>query len=495
MKKIYFSLLGWFLLLFFACKDFGKDLETAPYEPEFAIPVIEQASITFPDIWQNNIPNQSLEMAPDGALTFKYLSEKAVVNTQSIFGDLIFPLVSSISDTVILLPLNLPGDIEIVEAEVGGGSILFQFQPFNSSINITFSMPQVTKGGQALEVGTNAFAGATLPLSLEGYTIRPNNNELEVRYSAIDHNGVPIKLENAGIFAGPKIKLLKGFWGQQKYTLDPDTIPIDLYDDRFLNGHIQFAQPSITATIESSFGVPLRSQIDVLNARSKSGISLPVQADAIDGIDINYPSLDEIGESKTTLLKLDYTNSNLTEIFESQITHIEYAITAIANPDNDPSIIGFMSDTSTFKAQIAVEIPVLGRTDNFEAREVFDVPFEDINEIGEGEFKLIVENELPLAAQLQFYFKELNGLVIDSLFQGLSLIAEAAPVDEFGSVNGTKETLTFIPINAAQMRNIIQASQLQVKANFQTTGNGRQYVKILGTQKLNFRLGLRFKLN
>ena len=494
MKKLFFISFGLFLVGLFSCKNFEEDLKTTEYKPEFAIPIIKEASITFPDIWQNDLPNQSLEMASNGDLTFKYTSEEAVVNTQSIFGDLVFPLVSTISDTAIFLPLNLPGDIDILEAEVSGGSIIFQFKPFNSFVNITFSMPQVTKSGEMLKIETNAYTGTTLPLDLGGYTIRPNNNELEVRYSAIDQTGKPIRLENASILAGPKIKLLKGFWGRQKYELSPDTIPIDLYDERFLNGHIRFAEPKITAIIQSSFGVPLRSQIDILNARTQDGISIPVRADAIDGVDINYPDLNEIGESKTSILQLDYTNSNLAEIFESKITHIEYAITAIANPDDDPSIIGFMADSSTFKAQIIVEIPVLGRTDNFVAMEVFDLPFEDIDEIAEGEFKLIVENELPLAAQLQFYFKASNSTTIDSLFQGLSPIAEAAPVDEAGNVNSTKETVTFIPVNATQMQNLIQSTQLQAKANFQTTGNGRQNVKILGTQKLKFRLGLKFKL-
>ena len=154
----------------------------------------------------------------------------------------------------------------------------------------------------------------------------------------------------------------------------------------------------------------------------------------------------------------------------------------------------FIEDTSTFKAEVIVEVPVVGRVNNFTATENFEVPFADIDAISEGEFKLIVENELPIGAALQFYFLKGNKQIIDSLFQDIPQLVASATVDKNRNVTQTNETTTFIPISAAKMENIIEANQVQVKAVFQTAGNGLQDVTIKADQRINFRMGLRFKL-
>ncbi len=484
------------LLFLFACSgDVVVDVDDVAYEAEFAIPVIKDASVSFMELWQNNAPGQSLFIGPAGELIFRYESDPVQVTTLDILGELEFPVVAGLTDTLSRLPFALPSNIVIEEAAISGGILLFQFKPIGPNlVDITFTLPHIKLNGVPLEIKTNGFSGATLPIDLAGYTFEPEGNELEIRYQAIDAAGNNVILENAGVIARPQLTFVKGTWGREEFPLPPATVEIDLYDERFLNGHIRFAQPTITAKIESSFGLPIRSQVDILNAFTKSGEKMRIDASAIDGVDINYPLLSERGTLKETILQLDYINSNIVEVFDTEPTEVEYELTAIANPEDDQDLVVFIEDTSTFKAQVIVEVPVVGSTESFTAQETFEVPFEDIDEISAGEFKLIVENELPIGAQLQFYFIKGNKQIIDSLFQDIPQIVEAAAVDESGNVIAVAETTTFIPIEPDKMQNIIEADRVQVKAVFQTAENGELDVVVKADQTINFRMGLKFKI-
>lgn len=489
-KYLFFS-----LFLLFSCGKVTNEVDDTTYEPEFAIPVIKDASVSFTELWQNNAPGQSLIVGPSGELIFRYESEPVEVTTIDIIGELEFPVITGLTDTVSSLPFALPSNILIEEAAISGGILLFQFKPIGDiAVDITFTLPHIKLDGVPLEIKTNGLSGSTIPIDLAGYTFEPVRNELEIRYSAKDEAGNTVLLEGAGVIARPELTFVKGTWGREEFPLEVATVPIDLYDERFLNGHIRFSKPTITAKIESSFGLPIRSQVDILNAFTKTGQKMPIDASAIDGVDINYPLLTERGVLKETVLQIDYTNSNIVEVFDTEPTELEYGLTAIANPDDDQDLQVFIEDTSTFKASVIVEVPVEGSTENFTANETFEVPFEDIDEISEGEFKLIVENEMPIGAQLQFYFIKGNKQIIDSLFQAIPQLVEAAPVDESGDVTATTEITTFIPIEAAKMQNIIESDRVQVKAIFQTSENGLQDVVIKADQQINFRMGLRFKL-
>jgi len=495
MKKLILYTGSIVLLLLMACSKAEDELPNLEYTAEFAIPVIKDGAISFTELWQNRDPNQSLLIQPDGRLVFRYESEQIAVTTLDILGELEFPIIAGLPDTVSVLPFELPANITIQEALISGGILLFQFQAIkDGSSEVTFELPQITLNDEPLIIRTGTFSGSTIPVNLAGYTFRPqNNNELIIRYTAMDQEGNRIILENAGIIARPVLTFVKGSWGREEFQLNPTTIAIDLYDDRFLNGNVRFTEPTITAYLESSFGVPIRSRIDILNAHTKRGFPLPIDASAIDGIDINYPLLEERGQSKKTVLQLDYTNSNIVEVFDAQVDQLEYGLTAIANPDDNPILTSFVEDTSTFKAQVVVEVPVVGRTSNFITNETFEAPFEKISEIAEGEFKLITENELPVAAELQLYFADDQGVILDSLFAATAQIVAAAPVDKEGDVTGSKETITFISVSAEKMDRLIKAHQIRVRAAFQTSNKGSQNVIIRADQFVHFRMGLKFK--
>ena len=491
-----------FFLLMIGCRDLSEPISVEAYSPELAIPVINDASLTFPDAWQIEDPNQSLVIEPNGNMILKYESPKAYVQAIDIFGTLTFLLRETLPENADKVPLSsaLPESLIIEEAQIKAGTILFTFEQTavpSATTEVIFTIKEITKDGKPLEIRTTTQTTTTLPTDLTGYLIEPTNNQLTIEYSATNQSGVPQQLNKITMFASPQVEVLKGFWGRELYQLAPTIIPIDLFENKIKAGNIRFASPKITAYVESSFGVPVRSQIDLLKAYLRGGEVIDIDYSSIDNKDINYPELTEIGASKTTALFVDNTNSNLVDVFNGDVNAIEYGLSAIINPENDTSITGFMTDTSFFSAQVFVEVPIEFSSNNFIIEDTYAVSFKenkDLDNITEGEFKLIVENGMPLAAGVQLYFLDTEDTVLDSLFQEVPTLVEGAPVDAAGQATGKTETITYIPISAAQMQQIRRAQFIRVRSFFKTVGSLKQAVTLLAEQEIRVRLGLKVRL-
>ena len=491
-------------LFFFSCSDLA-DTQLPEYEPEFAIPLIEDAIVTVPAVWQSNDPNQSLVISPEGQLIFQYESPETTIQARDLLGGtlnfLLRATVPMDDNKVPLLPDDLGIDLNVEEAIFAGGlfNLTYNTDNFTSDgIDIIFTIPELTKDGIPLQLIANSAQANFISFPIEGYTVMPTNNQLTITYTAFNELGVPQELLDITMLFSPQIQVIKGFLGRQEIDIPPGTIPIDLFDDRFLNGTIQFAEPKISARAENAFGVPVRTQIEILDAFRPNGETIVIDASAIDQRDINYPSVNDIGTSEMTEIFLDHTNSNLAVVFNEEVTAVEYDLTAVINADNDTTITSFLTDSSFFKIQVFVEVPVIGSVKDFSTEGTYAVSLaeelEDIESIKEGEIKLIIDNGIPLAAAVQVNFLDQDGVVLDSLFQELRTLAAGAPIDALGFTAGTQETINFIPITTTQIDALQQTEAIQVKVLFNTSGTLKQPVHILDNQELRVRMGLRFTL-
>ena len=130
------------------------------------------------------------------------------------------------------------------------------------------------------------------------------------------------------LFQNFKASYLEGYLGQEPYDLPRDTIIIDFFD-RWIDGTVTFANPSINVEVENSFGLPVRSVFNVMEIWNQDGSVLPVQSDILNtGVDFNYPALDEVGESKFTSFSLNKDNSNIVDIFSNRPIAVDYDLDA-----------------------------------------------------------------------------------------------------------------------------------------------------------------------
>jgi len=232
--------------------------------------------------------------------------------------------------------------------------------------------------------------------------------------------------------------------------------------------------------------------MNIMDIITIDGDKLPLESNFItDGINFDFPSLDEVGEVKTTYFNFNKDNSNIDVILGAGPVAVDYDMDAVPNPDMDTTIRGFITDTSAFVVQVAVDLPIYGTASGFEARDSFKVSFDEYNDVDDIEFKIVSENGIPLDVGLQIYFADQNGTVLDSLFTPAKNVLEAAPVDAEGLPTEKAEKTIFTSFDATRFEQIKSAKFLYLSTAFSTADNGGTVVKVLSTQDVNIRMGMK----
>jgi len=239
--------------------------------------------------------------------------------------------------------------------------------------------------------------------------------------------------------------------------------------------------------------------VNTLEILTVDGSNITLESSYIqDGIDFAYPALDEVGEIKTTIFDFDKTNSNVVDVLSSGPVSVDYDVDAISNPDVT-QVIGFMTDSSYFQVQVAVDLPFRGHVNNFKGRDTFNVNFDQYDQVEYVEFKMVAENEIPLGIDVQVYFlgnDEMgNEIRLDSLYATDENILTPAPVDANGIATGEiAKKETFSTINATQFENIRKAKKMVIDGTFFTTDINNSpppIVNLTTDQNVNIRMGMK----
>ncbi len=505
-KYLLFSLLGMLLLVFTCSKvDNLNELELAERDAEYALPIF-QTSTTIRDILEGLDDSTALEVSEEGLLTLRYKGRFTSRTSQDLFDVLSafdnIPL--PIQDTVSVFPFEVPNQMDIDFAILKQGTVRFGFQSFHDEpVQVEFRLPNlISPTGEAYSyrrsVPANPSTGTTIvsPLvDFSEYEIHPYNDSLFIEYDCIKPNGDKDTLSNFYlIISGFEASYIEGYLGNDIYELERDTIDIDFFDN-WTRGDVFFDDPKLNITVSNSFGFPVRSKANLVEVFTVKGDKLPLRSTYInDGVDFEYPLLNEVGETKYTIFAFDRTNSNIDSILGAGPVAIDYDFDALPNPDGDTTIRGFLTDTSAFTVQVEAELPLAGKTNGFAVTDTVDVSLKFYEELKEAEFKLIADNSMPLDLTIQAFFVDADGIVLDSLFQGAAKLVEAAPVDNNGDVVEEKQTITFTTVDVVKYRRIQSAKSIHIRTSFSSYNNGTSTVRIRAQQGVEVRMGMKVKI-
>lgn len=502
------SSIGLLLLLLVGCNQFA-DLENADgsrYQAEYAIPLLN-TSFSMNDLLENFEENSVLTVLPDGLLRLQYSGSVLTENADDVF-EAINTTLSGLGGIAIesnreALPFSGPDGLVIDQMNLKEGLLFWSLvNCHEKEITATMTFPTVTKNGEALVITRtlDPFTGGDdcvelnnlfNPINLDDYIITTENDSIYVEYYAEDSDGMEIApAEGVGILiSGLAFSYAEGYLGQINHSSDPDRIDIDFFDN-WIRGDVFFEDPVITFNFTNSFGIPTRAVVDRFDVISVDGDTLPLQSEFVtNGIDFPYPTLDEVGQTKSTDFVFDKDNSNIREILSSGPVAIFYDVSADTNPDGDTDVRGFVTDSSQYIVQVEVDLPLYGWAINFGVRDTFDLSLSDLDGADYAEFKMVTENAMPVSIGVQGYFRDAQGNVLDSLYENSTRVIEGAPVDAVGRPTGVQETVTFSDFPAERFTKIKAATQLEVVATFFTTTDGQQSVQILGDQDVKVRLG------
>ena len=451
----------------------------------------------------------SITKGPNGLVTLNYRGNVTKRTGNELF-DFIPILPITLMDSVTIFDFDLPGALDITLTKIKAGNLgIVMDNPFAEKVDVTLRIPELTKNGQIFEtnrlldsVGTADDSWPILPFyPLAGYDLATDSDQLTIIYEAYrESDGERIIFPNNHVvgISGLEFSYAEGYWGQELLDLERDTIEIEFFEN-WVQGDVYFEDPIIQITVENGFGFPVRSVVNILEILTVDGSNITLESSYIqDGIDFAYPALNEVGQVKTTVFDFDKTNSNVVEVLSSGPVSVDYDVDAVSNPDGT-QVIGFMTDSSYFQVQVAVDLPFRGHVNNFKGRDTFNVNFEQYDQVEYIEFKMVAENEIPLGIGVQIYFLGEddmgNEIKIDSLYTMDEVILTPAPVDSDGNVTGEiAKKETYSTINAAQFENIRRAKKIVVDGTFFTTdvtNSPSPIVNLKCDQDVNIRMGMK----
>lgn len=503
--------------LFFACKKEFNELGFAERIADFAFPLFS-TELAIQDLVANivkkDVEGDTLIIHPDGTMTLFYtgnLAEKPASDLNIWIENALIP----IAEPDYYAPIDAPNGVIIREVDLKSGQLtLLIVNTTPAPITGTFSSPQMTKNGIPLSIPFNAPANGLFfspPVNLADWKLTVDNNTLYCRYEAFQ-NGQPIVIPEAspgtpGIgmsISGMNFSYMEGYWGYTEYPLTLDTIDIDINQTN-LDGNVFIKNPRVTLTISNSWGFPTRGVANVFEFIGKDGVTYPLTTSMFGpdkGVDFEYPQWikGEVGQTKITRITLDESNSNIAEIFNAQPVKLIYDVQGVANALQDPSIIGFLTDSSTIKLQVRVELFLEGSARNFSAEQDLNLNFGDIGNVAiedleSVEFKLVTENSAPISTALQIYFQDSLGVVIDSLFESAAaFVMTSAPVNSEGVSTGSSRKETFIPMDRQRFERVRNASKAKLITYFTTAQDGMVPVKLLADNSARVGMGIRVRV-
>lgn len=502
------------LLSLVSCTELNEfnDIDDISSDREVAFPLV-YTDLAISDILGGVEEDISLQVGDDNILHFKYSGDVLTKSSQDIFGIInaalgiggVLPLTS---DDITLPPF--PSGIDIDRMDLKAGSFFYRVEanPNNFPVDVVIESPHFVKAGVPLKYSFTIPANhntptenVSMPTDLDGYSIIPGaDNMVHILSSYTDPSGNPVNVTNPAVgFTALEFSYAEGYLGQETYDESRDTIHIDFFEN-WVNGSLKFIDPEITIDFENSFGVPTRSVVEVFEVFTVTDDVLPLESSFVDdGIDFPYPTLSEVGQTKYKTFTFNKDNSNIDDILSAGPLALDYDVNAFTNPDNDPSIIGFATDTSYYKVRVNIDLPLYVEAYDFAALDTFEIDLDSFDEATEAEIKIVTENGIPLEIGVQGYFLAADNQVIDSLFADPQTnITAPAPVDSDGFTTGEKtEKVTYVPLSVEKIKKVKTAEKMIVKGFFSTETVGPDMnaaVKITDTQDINIRMGIKAKL-
>jgi len=512
IKKLLYGSLSVLLCSLVACSQFDnlEELDGAEYEAEFAVPLVE-TEFSLRDLLKNFEENASLTIDPDGVIRFKYSGDVLTKTSEEVFEEInrVLALVPIfLTSDRIALPFASPDGLDIDRMELKGGKFTYALQNVHSQpVFVTLRIPEVQKDGVPLTITTSipAYGGSGTPpsvgnlfspLLLENYIIFPAaNDSIYVEYTATDPmgNNVLLGTSSGVLIQDLKFSYAEGYLGNQLYEGGRDTIDIDFFDN-WIRGDVYFDEPKITLNFENSFGIPTRSVVNLFNVITVRQEVLPLESEFINsGVDFPYPGLDEVGQVKQSAFTFTKDNSNIATILGAGPVAVDYDVDAFTNPDMDTSIRGFITDSSYYKVRVDVELPLFGRAFDFVVSDSFPVDFSKYDVISAAEFKLVADNYLPLSVDVQAYFRDENGVVLDSMLDNRQRVIAAAPTNAEGIATTFVQKITFANFDALRFDRIRFAKDIFLVTSFSTYNDGDRSVKVLADQAVKVRMGVKVK--
>jgi hypothetical protein len=403
--------------------------------------------------------------------------------------------------------------IELDEINISKGNLSYQVLSGTAlAVSMNIVLPSVTRNGSVLTHTINAGSGTNFDgsISFDNTTIDLGTdpahpyNSLPLEYSIdvgsgnimIDYNSTD-KIDVELRLTEPEFGYVKGYFGQQSESVEPDTLNLDIDDIlNRLSGDFLISSPSIRLNYSNSFAIPLKFDFRATGTRGKESVNLGL--DPIVIASPQYPS----GDVSSSIV-IDKNNSELPELISLPPGKLIFSGAAIMNPEGNTGLRdNYVFGNSRFVGSMEVEVPLEFRMNNLQYTDTIDNFLRDSDGSSDSpvkpeNFKLLklsltAKNGFPLGVSVKMsLFDEKTQKEIKTI-NAESLLA-AAPVDANGRANGVKETTTSLELTKEFFDAVKNAGKIIVWFTLNTTSPGDVDVKIYSDYRIDFKAALILK--
>jgi len=353
-------------------------------------------------------------------------------------------------------------------------------------VEVQFSLPSVSKDGVSFTNRALLTGGQSAQVSedLKGYlfdmTQGPNGtNDLPIKFKVVVRKtGTSILGAGSTInfdmrFDRNKFHKFWGYVGMEDLINDEaDTLELNIFDDSD-EGEFTIDDPRIKLIYSNSFGIPTKAEFLQFKSFSKQSGYTDITGFPTD-LSIPYPTPAQFGETLSDSIVLNKSNSNIGAIINSQPEKIVYQFEASTNP-NGREQQNFIMDTSHLSFYLDFDLPLRGTADGFhlEQDEDFDLDLGETVDLDYVVMRLYLENDFPVDLDVQIYYLDDMGAVIDSLFSPRDLLVSSPPVDNDGRTIGFTTSIHDVNYTKARIDAIEKAKQIRIDASISTTKDGQ----------------------
>jgi hypothetical protein len=545
MKKHYFSLNAFYVLLllsvtiFQGCIKDKIDLNkggNSSISPQLAGALV-YSSITMKDIMKNTNKNGQLITDSTGFITLVYKGNLFSLKAADVVT---IPAQTPVTENATLSAANvvalnaLPmgstitfSDSSLVNFQTGGGTqvdilncktatlVLNLNYTIKDNAVIKITIPGATIGGVAFtQTIPVTYSGSPVNITtncvLDGYKIDMTNGNtthdvIKIKYDIIitKSTNTPSTVGDGASFSETFTNVtynsIIGYLGSQSLSPNTDTIPITIFQNSLLNAGATFhiLNPLIKIFLTNSYGLPIGAHFNTFEGYSPGPpvTNYPITGSGIPN-PIPIPTPTAIGQSAVDSFSLNKNNSNIFTLINQLPKNVIYNVTAISNPAG-PIYSNFITDTSQFKIDMELDLPLDGTASDFMFQDTVAYSFNlNTDQVKSITIRAYIENGFPVDVGMRLAFVDSAYNVIDELINPMfQVVMPSASIDANGMVNSHTPSSHDFTIPSSVIPQLNKAKHILIGAIANTTNSGNTNVKIYDFYTLEVKIGVNVQLN
>ncbi|NJN78536.1 MAG: hypothetical protein HC803_09625 [Saprospiraceae bacterium] len=340
-----------------------KNPQLIDTSPEFAIPLIN-SSLSIEDVLDHANTGDIVQVDGNNFITLTYSEKVLSIDTVSLVKVPAFSIPQLLTTQTV--PTSFPTNFRVDRITVKNSKLYVSFEANAlTAFTVNLTISSIKQGNTQLSHTMNVSnPSGTIPfmfqdsVDISGYDITFQNGTFSSQYTAKDNaTNLPVVLSNF-ILNFPKIDYtyIEGYFGKRNFSLPVEQLSLGLFE-QWKSGQVTFTDPKFRFKFENSYGFPLYVDFDTLQAITRDAGNIDISITGFDdGIDLNYPALNEVGQVKTSNVSFDKNNSNIINVLQQVPYGLKYQFSGAANRLGDSTSTGFATDASKITMTVIAEI-------------------------------------------------------------------------------------------------------------------------------------------